>query len=328
MLIATANIVAGGRDVRATTTITHSTTAWVGGTATVTTIKPPAGTMNGDLTVQAIAAVEGDAKAQSYGGSLVVDVTGAASGADTTVTPTVSATVGAGTHLKAAGSAEVIATYHPSGAPPSTQIMHVDTIADTLQVDLGLHLGDGDVITYDPGPLAIQPLQPFTDVPARNYPVIVVSSDAVAHTSLIQLGAAFSASAVDPITDTIHFASAHPFRDGDRVVLGSPLETFDPSAVDDAADSFTLSVPTSLKTGDAVVYPNHAGAPRSPGSRGERRTTSSSTPMAGRFAWRPRGPTRSPHFPWSSRSRRRRRQANSTASKACCPECSPTPRTS
>ena len=259
MLIATANLVAGGRDVDATTTITHSTTASIGGAATVTTIKTtPPGIPNGDLTVQAIAAAEGDAKAQTYGGSLLVDAQGA-SGADTTVTPTVSATVGAGTHLKAAGSAKVAATYQPSGAPPSTQIIAVDTLADTLKIDLGLHLGDGDVITYDPGSSPIQPLQPYTTF--RNYPVIVVSSDTAAHTSLIQLGAIFSASAIDPVTDTIHFASAHPFVEGDQVVLGSPLETFDPSAVDDATDSFLLSVPTNLVTGDAVVYRNHAGAP-------------------------------------------------------------------
>src|SRR6185437_14555826 len=120
------------------------------------------------------------------------------------VTPEVSAHLGAGAHLDAAGNVSVTAELDNSvpGAPSSDgtgAITSVDTSTDQLGV--GLPLQTGDVVQYDAnGGTDIGGLQS-----GRDYNVLGVPGS----TSAIQLGNAFNASTIDPNTDTITFATPH-----------------------------------------------------------------------------------------------------------------------
>ena len=148
VLIATASVLVTGRDAIATVETKTTTVAYIGEGAILTTRNVGTGTGNtlgnpGDVLVRAIASAEGDAKAESYGGAIVAS--GDSARATTTVEPAVRAWTGAGTRVDAAGAVQIIATYQPAGAPPSTEIIAVDTTNDTLQIDVGLTLRDGNI---------------------------------------------------------------------------------------------------------------------------------------------------------------------------------------
>ena len=133
MLIATASFLVSGREGVATATDSHVTRASIGGGANVMTDHPSstgiAGAAAGDVLVDSRSAAEGDAKAESYGGSLIAD--GGAALTTTTVTPTLSATVGAGATVTAAGSVLVQAThYRANAATVSDQIISVDPVTE------------------------------------------------------------------------------------------------------------------------------------------------------------------------------------------------------
>ena len=246
VLIATASILVTGRDARRRSRPRRppSRTSERGpcsrtkkvGTGTGNTLGNP-----GDVLVRAISAAEGDAKSESYGGA--VFVSGDAARATTTVEPVVRAWTGAGTQVTAFGAVQVIATYQQAGAPPSTKIISVDTTNDTIQINVGLTLRDGNIVSIAGA------------TPARDYGVLVVSP------GVIQLGSAFEGADVDAARDTITFAADHNLADGDVVKLDSPrLVEFDPrTMVNDTADQLTLSVAPGLRTGDPVVYRTAGG---------------------------------------------------------------------
>ena len=246
VLIATASILVTGRDAQATVETKTTTVAYIGAGAVLLTKKVGTGTGNtlgnpGDVLVRAISAAEGDAKSESYGGA--VFVSGDAARATTTVEPMVRAWTGAGTQVTAFGTVQVIATYQQAGAPPSTKIISVDTTNDTIQINVGLTLRDGNIVSIAGA------------TPARDYGVLVVSP------GVIQLGSAFEGANVDAARDTISFAADHNLVDGDVVKLDSPrLVEFDPrTMVNDTADQLTLAVAPGLRTGDPVVYRTGGG---------------------------------------------------------------------
>ena len=246
VLIATGNLLVGGREAKATTDLTHTTEARIGERATVVVRGGPDDDA-ADVTIRATSTVEGDAKAQSYGGAILGD--GGAARATTTVTPVVLATIGASSRLDVDGDVTLEAVFANTGSAPSAEVVAIDPDAETVTVDTGLRLRDGDIVTFGNGTL------PTSLVSGRQYQVLVVAP------GVVQLGSMLDGSSIDATRDTITFGGEHMFATGDRVrVVARTLGGFDPATnVDDAADSIRLDVRTALRTGDAVVYRNADG---------------------------------------------------------------------
>ncbi len=250
-LIATGAGVAGGRDARATSSITSATTASIGMASTITTIlsaqAPAPGLSSGDVVVRATATAEADAKAQAYGGAVVAD--GGGSDADLTLTPTVRASLGAATTVTAADDVAVSASFIRQGTAPSVSVLTVDPGTDTF--GFGLELREGQIVRYSTGGLTPigTPTGPLSST--RDLAILVVTGQPDTY----RFGGSFDAAQVDPLTDTIRFGAPHLFLTGDVVVLNGPsIATFDPASAVTATHGIRLAAGHGLETGDRIRY--------------------------------------------------------------------------
>jgi hypothetical protein len=154
LLLATAAILASGREVDGTSTSSPTVTASIGSNAIVTATKVALGT--GDVLVEVQPSqAEADTLSQDYGGALIGEGGGAHS--TTTVSPSVFAFVGAGTSVDAGDNFTLQAIYQKAGSAPSSKVFSVDGSLNTLTVDPKLALQDGTAVSYDPvgGPSAL-----------------------------------------------------------------------------------------------------------------------------------------------------------------------------
>ena len=174
---------------------------------------------------------EGDASAAAYGGGVVRIGAASATG---TVNPTVTATIGSGTHITAGGDVSVEATseYTPPAQPfgdtfnaGTTGVDPTDYTADVIT--FRQHgLATGDTVVYHNNGGSVSTFGGGTLQDGRTYGVIAPTSDT------LNLGAQFKSSnisdavglllkpgdaGVDPTRDMIRFASPHNFANGDPV---------------------------------------------------------------------------------------------------------------
>ena len=177
---------------------TPSVDAYVGADADITTIKGAAAT--GNVSVKSLGRGEADANAEAWGGGAVQ--VGVAR-AESTVSPTASATVGARTEITAGGDVTVRGELSttPAATPPSDQIQSVNAGNDTL--GFNFPLVTGDVVQYT-GPNAGLKT-------GREYYALVEG------TNTIRLGSQFDPTKVDALRDEIVFDRPHNLVDGDRV---------------------------------------------------------------------------------------------------------------
>ena len=159
--------------------------------------------VTGNVNVQANDSPEADAQTHGVTGG-GVSVGGSLS--SSTINPVVSSYIDTGSMIEAKGSVSVSASAAPDNqtAPPSENIVSVDTGTSTVQVN-NHGYQTGDVVAYNKG--SFNPVVGL--VSNRDYGVIAVDQD---H---LQLGEQFKGTLIN--ADTITFPSPHNFVDGDAV---------------------------------------------------------------------------------------------------------------
>ena len=197
------------KTVRVTSRSTPHVSAWIGDAVVVGDLTLPASPVGiaGDVVVSATGRAEADATGQAFGGGVIAV---GVPHATVEVDPDVSAFIGrAGastpTIVITAGSVKVRAELTRAGAVvPDDTIQSVDVTGETLTFHYP-GIGTGSSIVYS----AASPAGGL-----RSGSVYTVLD---AGTNLIRLGSMFEVSGVDPLKETITFATPHPFQSGDCV---------------------------------------------------------------------------------------------------------------